>query len=155
MTKQSLKNRLGTPYFNDKLTQLHCHLPGELLIYSYTGRIWLGGSQRPTDLLYIERVPADTQGVPTVLADGDIDLNLVSIGTAEELGAGAEGLVVAGYFRDQSFSGYLALVPIDASCRYLVMIASTQLEEESSQKQLCMAVMEEFQGARARLSAHG
>ena len=147
MTQQSLKNRLGTPFFNDSMTEIQCCLPEGLIIYSYTGRIWLGGSHNPMDLLYIERVSADIQGVPTILADGDIDLNLVSIGSTEELSNGAEGVVVAGYLRDQSFSGYLGLIPINDTYQYLVMMANVQLEQEARLKTICLALQKALQQA--------
>ncbi|MBX2874339.1 MAG: hypothetical protein KTR30_19620 [Saprospiraceae bacterium] len=142
MTQQILKNRLGTPYFNDVTTDLQCCLPEGLIIYSYTGRIWLGGSQRPTDILYIERVSAEIEAVPTILAEGDIDLTLVSVGASEQLQAGAKGTKVAGNYRDQSFSGYLSLIPINSDYQYLIMIASTTLAEEERQRSICLSVQD-------------
>ncbi len=147
MTQQILKNRLGTPYFNDATTDLQCSLPEGLIIFSYTGRIWLGGSQQPTDLLYIERVSSDIKTVPTILADGDIDLTLVSVGSSEQLEAGAKGTRVAGNYRDKSFGGYLSLVPINQSDQYLVMIASTNLADEERQRSICQSVQEALQTA--------
>lgn len=147
MTQQALKNRLGTPYFNDATTNLQCALPEGLIIFSYTGRIWIGGSQQPNDLLYIERVPSDIQAVPTILADGDIDLTLVSVGPSEQLEAGAEGIRVAGNYRDKSFGGYLSLVPVSKADRYLVMIASTNLADEEGQRKICQSVQEALQRA--------
>ncbi|NRB52996.1 MAG: hypothetical protein HRU41_35370 [Saprospiraceae bacterium] len=145
MTHQILKNRLGTPYFNDATTDIQCCLPEGLIIYSYTGRIWLGGGERPTDLLYIERVSAEVQAVPTILADGDIDLTLVSVGTAEQLACGAKGVKVAGNYRDKYFGGYLSLVPINEDFQYLVMVAGTNLVNEERQRSVCRSVQDSLQ----------
>ncbi|MEM7299237.1 MAG: hypothetical protein AAF391_13345 [Bacteroidota bacterium] len=152
MTQQILKNRLGTPYFNDATTDLQCCLPEGLIIYSYTGRIWLGGSERPTDLLYIERVSAEIEAVPTILADGDLDLTLVSIGDSEELEAGAKGTRVAGNYRKQSFAGYLNLVPVNQDYQYLVMIASTNLADEENQRLVSLSVQDTLQVAAWSIS---
>lgn len=145
MTQQILKNRLGTPYFNDLTTDLQCCLPEGLIIYSYTGRIWLGGGESPTDLLYIERVSKEIDAVPTILADGDIDLTLVSVGESEELSAGAKGTRVAGNYRKQSFAGYLNLVPVNEDYQYLVMIASTNLADEERPRSICLNVQDALQ----------
>lgn len=144
MTQQSIKNRLGTPYFSDQTTGVQCCLPEGLIIYSYTGRIWLGGSSKPTDLLYMERVSTEMKNVPNILADGDIDLNIVSIGSSEALQDGAEGTIVAGNFRDQSFSGYLSLIPVDNKHRYLVLMASTTLADEERQREVCLSLQQEL-----------
>lgn len=145
MTHQIIKNRLGTPYFNDATTDIQCCLPEGLIIYSYTGRIWLGGGQRPNDLLYIERVSAEVQAVPTILADGDIDLTLVSVGAAERLESGAKGVKVAGNYRDKYFGGYLSLIPINQDFQYLVMVAGTNLIDEERQRRACLNIQDTFQ----------
>ena len=145
MTHQILKNRLGTPYFSDATTDIQCCLPEGLIIYSYTGRIWLGGGERPNDLLYIERVSTEVKTVPTILADGDIDLTLVSVGTSEQLEAGAKGVKVAGNYRDKYFGGYLSLIPVNQDFQYLVMVAGTNLVDEERQRRACLSIQDSLQ----------
>ncbi len=124
MTSLPLKNKLGLTHLMDPKTNLFLKLPQGFRIFATTDRFWIGGNQEEAYYLHIERL-AGTEHIPTILAEGDLDMYITSTGSKiEKIDSSTSGLKIAGSIGQKEVSGYLAKVDYSATYSYIVMIAS-------------------------------
>lgn len=122
----NITRKIGTPYLHDPRTGLNIQLPRPFQIIHRHDFAWNGGSVDGRQYLHIERVPTDSSTIPTILADGDLDMYIVSTGRAENIAPLTKGMEVAGQIGGQNVKGYLAMVCFNETHSYLVFVAAPE-----------------------------
>lgn len=144
MTSLQLKNKLGQTHLMDPKTDLFLKLPEGFRIFASSGRFWIGGHQDEGYYLHIERLGIEEQ-IPTILAEGDLDMYITSTGLqVEKVDSAVSGLKIAGSIGKTEVAGYLAKVDFSATQSYIVMVASESSENDQDRsialdicKQIC------------------
>jgi len=140
----SLRSKLGTSDIYDPGTQIYINLPAELKIFNRKANTWLGGTEDGDLIVHVERLSKDTEEIPTILAEGDLDLYLFSKGPIEIIDAHTKGVHVNGTFSQVSIHGYLALGRIKEKATYLVLMATKTSGEANRLKEISLDIVERF-----------
>lgn len=134
MTSLQLKSKLGQTHLLDPKTDLFLKLPEGFRIFAASGRFWIGGHQDEGYYLHIERLGREEQ-IPTILAEGDLDMYITSTGLKiEKINSAVTGLKIAGSIGKQEVTGYLAKVDFSTTQSYIVMVAGE--DSDSVQERL-------------------
>ncbi len=139
MTQYAIRQKIGTPNMHDRATGLHLRLPAPFQILQYHQHAWNGGSTDGRQYLHIERLSGDSDRIPTILADGDLDMYLAGIHAPEQVSPRTRGVEVAGTIGGQDVRGYLALTSYQAH-RYLVFVAAPAEQHGSQQRSHALAL---------------
>ncbi len=135
------KRKIGTPYFYDQQSNIEIKLPEGYLIFNYNRKTWLGGSTDGQQLMHIERVPTTNGQIPTILAEGDLDLFICSKGTKiETISDQVSGIEMEGEFSDQDIKGYLAMVDLLDGNSYLILVASIEKQVGRNERNLALNI---------------
>ena len=140
LTKNVLRSKIGTSIIFDEENQVRIDLPGGLKVFNRTAQIWIGGDISGDVLLVIERLSPYEKALPTVLAQGDLDLYLCSTGTIATEGVKIEGLAVAGSFGGKEIKGYLAAVELEPDSAYLILLARKGPESIMGLKEVVLEI---------------
>ena len=134
-----MQSRIGINTVSDIKSGIYFPLPAGLLIYNNNGRVWVGGSKENDYYLHIERIPAGEGEIPTILAEGDLDLFRASVGKSEKLNDRTKAVNVAGTYSSRSIAGTLARTR-KGSNHYLVLVATPTPQKEKN----CRSMVEEI-----------
>lgn len=123
---QTPRRKIGISTLYDSTTGINQNLPANFQIYHYTNNVWVGGSVDGKYYLQIERIKGTH--IPTILAEGDLDLFLTSVKPPNPITSNLSGVQVAGTLRSQDIVGYLAKADLEGgdSFSYLVLIATAK-----------------------------
>lgn len=123
---QLLRRKIGISNLYDPKTGVNQSLPANFQIYHYTDKVWVGGSADGKYYLQIERIKG--KHIPTILAEGDLDLFLTSVKPPNPINSNLSGVQVAGAIRSQDIQGYLAKADLAGpeNYSYLVLVASAK-----------------------------
>ena len=142
------KRKLGTPYFYDKVAGIEMKLPENYLIYNYNRKVWLGGSTDGTQLLHIERVSNTNGSIPTILAEGDLDLFICSTSSQIDIISNQiKGIEMEGTLSGTDIKGYLAMVDLRDESQYLVLIAGNADSVVQQEKELAIRIAASLVGS--------
>lgn len=106
--------------------------------------MWIGGSRDGRYYLCLEKLPADNEGIPTVLAIPEIDLFFCSAGPAERIAARVHLVPVSGGLSGHWIEGYLAHIDLQNRGSYLLLIADTQEEGRTGAHEEALATVEQL-----------
>ena len=135
------KRKIGTPYFYDQQSGVEIKLPEGYLIYNYNRKTWLGGSTNGQQVMNIERIPTTNGQIPTILAEGDLDLFICSTGTKiEQISEQVTGIEMEGEFSGQDIKGYLAMVDLLDGNSYLILVASIEDQSIRNERNLALNI---------------
>ena len=123
-TTRAPRSRIGHRFLFDPASGRRISLPDGWQIYQHHQRVWLGSSADEQVFLLVEKAFPDRRRLPTILAEGDLDLYLVSIGEERQLQAPIRCLPVAGALSGKDIRGVLALVALNNGDHYLVLLAT-------------------------------
>lgn len=123
MTIQSIQSKIGTPHLFDQITDLYLCLPAPFLIQQHHRGIWMGGSRDGRQYLHIERIPTGEGRIPTILANGDMDIYLVGKDKPELINGFTQGLETAGEIGGREVTGYMAHLRYSEKYSYLLFVA--------------------------------
>ena len=140
MTNYAVLRKIGTPHIYDRTTGMEITLPEPFQIIHYHQKSWNGGSADGNQYLHIDRIKTGDGEVPTILAEGDLDLFLVSTGRPEQINAKTRGVEVAGTIGGKDVRGYIALTAYDQNFSYLVFVASLENRYTYKQKTSALAI---------------
>lgn len=131
MTKVAhiFSSKLGSAEIYDSKTRLNFKLPNGLKIFNKKDDVWGGGSEDGAVLVHVERLKEPTDEIPTILADGNLDLYLASKGPAEEVDENIKQISVGGSYASKAIYGCLKMVKILGKVAYLVLTASKIIGE--------------------------
>ena len=121
---QTLIRKIGISNLYDPKTGVNQSLPANFQIYHYTDKVWVGGSADGKYYLQIERIKG--KHIPTILAEGDLDLFLTSVKPPNPIEPNLSGVQVAGTMRSDDINGYLAKIDLPGPNHYsyLVLVAT-------------------------------
>jgi hypothetical protein len=123
----------------DPKTDLFIKLPQGFLIYSSSKRYWIGGHQESGYYLHIERQSAD-ESIPSILAEGDLDMYLASKSPIEQIDDQISGTRVTGSIGKKEVVGYLAKVNFSAKDCYLILTAREKSMRIGKEKSLTIEI---------------
>lgn len=132
--------KVGTSLLYDPQAEASVQLPDYLKIFHRTRRIWIGGSTDSRLYLLIERFNNPAGSIPTMLAEGDLDLYLCKSGVERMHGASLKGIPVSGSLSDASIEGYLAMLHSSAGHAYLILIAGKERVRNAGYQQTVLDV---------------
>jgi len=138
MTTHSIQSKIGTPHLFDQITDLYLCLPAPFLIQQHHRGIWMGGSRNGRQYLHIERIPTGEGRIPTILANGDLNIYLVGKDKPELINGFTQGLEVAGEISGRDVTGYMTHLRYSEKYSYLLFVA---VENTMGMKSLREAVM--------------
>lgn len=133
--------KVGTSLLYDPQAEASVQLPDYLKIFHRTRRIWIGGSTDSRLYLLIERLNNPAGPIPTMLAEGDLDLYLCKSGAERMHGASLKGIPVSGSLSGASIEGYLAMLHSAAGHAYLVLIAGKESGREVAYRNVALQVV--------------
>ena len=122
--KGKLKSKIGSSSIYDPETEMNIELPGGLKVFNRRNATWIGGTDDGEVMVHVERIQAEDDEVPTILAEGDLDIFLISEGQVEELNDTTKGIRVNGMYSKKPIKGYLSVVKVLGKVAYLVMTAT-------------------------------
>ncbi len=145
-TKKGLKAirpvfKAGSSNVYDPKAGLSLIIPSEFKIFQSNGKAWLGGSTDGQYYLHIERFSRAIEQLPTILAEGDLDLYLCSVKPIEAIGADIRGVEVSGSLAGQAITGYLAVINFSETLSYQVLIAGEQGHKADRLKSMVLEVI--------------
>lgn len=123
---QTPRRKIGISNLYDAVTGISQNLPANFQIYHYTDKVWIGGSVDAKYYLQIERIKG--KHIPTILAEGDLDLFLTSVKPPNPIDQNLSGVQVAGNMRSLDIRGYLAKADLagEDNFSYLVLVATAK-----------------------------
>ena len=140
MTNYSIHRKIGTPYIFDRTTGLDICLPAPFQIIHYHQKSWNGGSIDGNQYLHIDRIRTEDGAVPTIIAEGDLNLFLASTTQPEQIDERTRGVEVAGTISDQEVKGYIAVSKYDENYSYLVFVAAREGRNSARQRENAIAI---------------
>ena len=117
------RRRFGISAIFDRKTNTLVELPEDIKIYNRNEKTWMGGTDDGEVYVHIERITADQAEMPTILAEGDLDMFLCSTSDIEQQNGGIRGVNVSGSIGGTEVKGYLAQINILRKMGYLVLAA--------------------------------
>ncbi|MCO6475427.1 MAG: hypothetical protein J5I94_02345 [Phaeodactylibacter sp.] len=124
-------NKIGAPAIFDAYTGSYITLPQGYRISQSNGKTWIGSSADGQAFLLVERFPSAEQTIPTILAEGDLGLFLVSTRPAiERISSDIAGIEARGELDGKDIRAYLARVTVDDKLGYLVLVACEAASEK-------------------------
>ncbi len=139
MKSLNVKNKLGSTHLMDPKTDLFLTVPQGFRLYAATGRFWIGGHQDSGEYLHIERI-SSRDNIPTILAEGDLDMYLATKNHAEKLSDKLSGVWVSGTIGRNDIMGYLIKVEYSKTDSYLVLVARVKSDTIGSEKSLAIEI---------------
>ena len=140
MTNYSIHRKIGTPYIYDRATGLDICLPAPFQIIHYHQKSWNGGSIDGNQYLHIDRIKTREGEVPTIIAEGDLDMFLASTAQPEQIDDRTRGIEVAGTIGDQEVKGYIVVSTYDETYSYLVFVAAREGRYSTKHRENAIAI---------------
>lgn len=138
-------SKIGAPSIFDAYTGSYITLPEGYRITQSNGKTWIGSSADGRAFLLVERFPTAEQTIPTILAEGDLGLFLVSTRPAiERISSSVVGIEASGEFGGKETIAYLSRATIDDKLSYLVLVAGEAGEEVASLKEAALDIAGRF-----------
>lgn len=136
-----LKKRFGISSLFDRKTKTAVELPEDIKIFHKNEKTWMGGTEDGEIYVHIERIATEQKEIPTILAEGDLDLFLCSTGEAQQKGKGIKGVNVSGSIGGKEVTGYLAQINIFKKMGYLVLAACGNGSNPNQLQKLAMRLV--------------
>ncbi len=138
-------NKIGAPAIFDAYTGSYITLPQGFRISQSNGKTWIGSSAGGEAFLLVERFPTAEQTIPTILAEGDLGLFLVSTRPAiERISSAIAGVEARGELGGKDIRAYLARVTVDEKLSYLVLVAGEASEKVAVLKEAALEIAQRF-----------
>jgi hypothetical protein len=129
MIASNVVRKIASTYLYDRRTGMELKLPSPFQIAHYHHSAWNGGTANGSHYLHIERMSGGESAIPTILAEGDLDMFLVAVSSEKAIEGGMKGLEVAGAIGKQPVRGYIAAAPFQCGkAWYLVFVAADEGE---------------------------
>ena len=135
---KGLKSRIGSKAIFDPTTKLNIQLPNGYKTFNRKPDTWIGGAEDGEVIVHVERLKGDPTEITTILAEGDLDLNLCSEGSIDHR---IQGIKVNGSASNLGIQGYLGMVEIVGKVAYLVLAASHAIGKQIDLKGLSLDIM--------------
>ena len=140
-------SKIGAPAIFDAKTGRYVKLPDGYRISQSNGKTWIGSSADGQAFLLVERIASSEQAIPTILAEGDLGLFLVSTRPAiEHVSPSVAGVEARGEFGGEEIRAYLARVTLDSNLSYLVLAAGEAGEKIAGLRKAALEVAQRFIG---------
>ena len=137
--------KIGAPAIFDAQTGAYVMLPDGFMINQSNGKTWIGGSADGQTFLLIERFAASDQAIPTILAEGDLGLFLVSTRSSiDQVSPSIVGIEARGEFAGKEIRAYLARVTLDDKLSYLILVAGETFEKIARLKKAAIETAQRF-----------
>jgi len=138
-------SKIGAPAIFDAKNGTYIKLPDGYRINQSNGKTWIGSSADGQVFLLVERFATQEQTIPTILAEGDLGLFLVSTRPAiEQIAPSIIGIEACGEFAGKEIRAYLARVTIDGQLSYLVLAAGDAYEKIAVLKKAALDIARRF-----------
>lgn len=138
-------SKIGAPGLFDATAGAYVTLPDGYKISQSNGKTWIGGSADGKNFLLIERFASSEQAIPTILAEGDLGLFLVSTRPAiEQISPSVSGIEASGEFGGKNIRAYLARVAFDDKTSYLVLVAGEAYERIAGLRTAALEIAQRF-----------
>ncbi len=138
---QQPKRRFGISSIFDRKTKTLIDLPDDIKIYHKNEKTWMGGSDDGEIYLHIERINNGEEEIPTILAEGDLDMFICSTNKTEIQGSNIRGVDVSGTIGGNDITGYLAKVNIFKKMSYLVLAACKGTVRDSKLRSMALSLI--------------
>lgn len=125
----TLHSRIGRSVIHDPVSGMTMTLPSDVLIHQGNGQIWLGSAADSRIFVYLTRIRQSSDELPTILAEGDLDMYLCSVGPSELQDGNRMMLSMAGTLGRRSIRGCLARSRPVGGYAYLVLTACLDTDE--------------------------
>lgn len=119
-TPTSANNNQNSLSSNSTIIQSIVFPPG-YESHLHNDSIRLGNSLTSSSFLYVEQLSQKSAGVPTVMADGELDLFICSIGELNHIQKMGQEIPVAGSIREDSIKGYLLWIDYKDGEQFLIL----------------------------------
>ena len=142
MQTLNIRRKIGTPYINDTETGIIIPLPTSFNILTYSSNIWLGGSTDGQLYLHAERYNSASTDIPNILADGDLDMTMVSVGDEDIWQNDVKGIQIKGTLGPKSMHGYLMQWNMSEDQHFLIMLASAPEQYSAEIAHQCYQIIQ-------------
>ncbi len=138
-------SKIGAPAIFDAKNGTYIKLPDGYRINQSNGKAWIGSSADGQVFLLVERFDTQEQTIPTILAEGDLGLFLVSTRPAIEwISPSIAGIEARGEFGGKEIRAYLSKVSIDDKLSYLILAAGETREKIAVLKEAALDIARRF-----------
>ena len=138
-------SKIGAPAIFDAYTGSYTTLPKGYRISQSNGKTWIGSSADGRNLLLVERFPTSEKTIPTIIAEGDLGLFLVSTRPAiEQASSSIIGIEARGEFNGKDIRAYLSRVSINDRLSYLILVAGEVTEKIAGLKEDALEIARRF-----------
>lgn len=139
--KKIFQSKIGTSSIYEPNSRSFFQLPNGLKIFNRRENTWIGGSEDGQVIVHVERITQELNDIPTVLAEGDLDLFLCSDGPVESTESSIKEVQVNGSFANTPIKGYLAVVKIIGNVAYLVLTATKAISDQIDLKGISLDII--------------
>ena len=137
--------KIGAPAIFDAQTGAYVMLPDGFMINQSNGKTWIGSSADGQTFLLAERFASSEQAIPSILAEGDLGLFLVSTRPAiEQISPSIAGIEASGEFAGKEIRAYLARVSVDKKWSYLIVVAGEAYEKIAGLRKAALDIAQRF-----------
>ena len=138
-------SKIGAPAIFDAKTGSYIMLPDGFRISQSNGKTWIGSSADGQTFLLAERFASSEQAIPSILAEGDLGLFLVSTRPAiEQISPSIAGIEASGEFAGKEIRAYLARVSVDKKWSYLVVVAGEAYVKIAGLRKAALDIAQRF-----------